>query len=114
MFQDLTGVIKKAYLYRKKFFKGVKMDQAGEFPFIFLIIALLAMFYFFLIRPQRKRQKEHSKLIEELKRGDKVITAGGIFGKIEVIDEKSVVLKVEGGTTLRVLKNSIVGKQSEY
>jgi preprotein translocase subunit YajC len=66
-----------------------------------------------MIRPQRKRQKEHQQLMEELKRGDKVITAGGIFGVIESVSEESVVLKVESGATIRVARNSIAGKREK-
>ena len=63
--------------------------------------------YLVLIRPQRKRQKEHQQLIEELKKGDRVITAGGIYGQIESISDDSVVLKIESGTTIRVAKDSV-------
>ena len=79
-------------------------------PIIFLGL-LFAIFYFLLIRPQRKRQREHQEMVEELKRGDRVITAGGIFGQIESISEESVVLKVESGATIRVARGSVAGKR---
>ncbi|MBA7695468.1 hypothetical protein ES703_104096 [subsurface metagenome] len=60
---------------------------------------------------QRKRQKEHQQLIEELKRGDRVITAGGVYGVIETVSEDSVVIKVESGATMRVAKNSVALKR---
>jgi len=63
--------------------------------------------YSVLIRPQRKRQKEHQHLIQELKRGDRVVTAGGIYGAIESISDDSVVIKVESGATMRVAKGSV-------
>ncbi|GAI84809.1 unnamed protein product [marine sediment metagenome] len=69
------------------------------------------MMYFLMIRPQRKRQKEHQQLIEELKRGDRVITAGGVYGVIETVSEDSVVIKVESGATMRVAKNSVALKR---
>ena len=75
-------------------------------PIIFLVL-LFGIFYFLLIRPQRRRQKEHQQLVEELKRGDKVITAGGIYGQIESISDESVVLKIESGTTIRVARGSV-------
>ena len=81
-------------------------------PIIFLVL-LFAIFYFLLIRPQRKRQKEHQQLVEELKRGDRVITAGGIYGQIESLTEESAVLKVESGGTIRVARNSIAGKRED-
>lgn len=79
------------------------------FIIIFLVV-IFVMFYFFMIRPQRKRQKEHEELLGQLRGGDRVITAGGIYGQIESVSEDSVVLKVESGATLRVTKGSIVGR----
>ncbi len=79
------------------------------FIIIFLVV-IFVMFYFFMIRPQRKRQKEHEELLGQLRGGDRVITAGGIYGQIESVSEDSVVLKVESGATMRVAKGSIVGR----
>ena len=75
------------------------------------LVALFALMYFVMIRPQRKRQKEHQQMTEELKRGDRVITAGGIYGQIESVSEDSVILKVESGATMRVAKNSVALKR---
>ena len=77
---------------------------------IILLVVIFVMFYFFMIRPQRRRQKEHEELLFQLRGGDRVITAGGIYGQIESISEDSVVLKIESGATMRVAKNSIAGK----
>ncbi|NQT71881.1 MAG: preprotein translocase subunit YajC [Chloroflexi bacterium] len=77
---------------------------------IFVALAFGA-FYFLLIRPQRKRQKEHQSFIEELQTGDKVITIGGMFGEIDSVGEQDFMLKVEDGTRVKFLKNSIMGKQ---
>ncbi len=74
---------------------------------IIYLIFIFGIIYFILIRPQRKRQKEHQELVQELKRGDRVITAGGIYGQIESVSDDNVVIKVESGTTLRVARNSI-------
>ncbi|HPD07396.1 MAG TPA: preprotein translocase subunit YajC, partial [Candidatus Bipolaricaulis sp.] len=65
--------------------------------------------YFLLIRPQRRHQKEHRDLLSSLKRGDRVVTAGGILGTIEDISEDSVLLAVEDGK-IRLSKGSIVDK----
>ena len=87
-------------------------DQGTSTIYMIIFIALLfAMMYFLMIRPQRKRQKEHQQLMEELKRGDRVITAGGIYGVIESVSEDSVVIKVESGATMRVARNSVAGKR---
>jgi preprotein translocase subunit YajC len=63
-----------------------------------------------MIRPQRKTQKKHQELIRELRSGDSVVTAGGIYGRIESVSDDSVVIKVESGATLRVTRSSIVFK----
>ena len=78
---------------------------------IIFLILIFGIFYFLMIRPQRKRQKEHQELIEELKRGDKVITAGGIYGVIESLSEDSIIIKVESGTTMRVARSSVALKR---
>ena len=78
---------------------------------LIFVVLLFGLMYFVLIRPQRKRQQEHQRLIEELSRGDRVVTAGGIYGAIESISEDSVIIKVESGATMRVAKGSVSLKQ---
>jgi len=80
-------------------------------PMLIFVVLLFGLMYFVMIRPQRKRQKQHQQLIEELKRGDRVVTAGGIYGAIESISEDSVTIKVESGATMRVAKGSVSLKQ---
>lgn len=83
---------------------------------IYLIVFMVLMagvFYFFIIRPQRKRQSEHRELDENLRPGDRVITIGGIYGRIESVREDSIILKIESGATIRVARSSIAGKQGE-
>ena len=79
---------------------------------VFLVL-LAGVFYFFIIRPQSKRQKEQRNIIDSLKPGDRVITIGGIYGKIESLREDSVILKLESGATVRFMRSSIAGKQPE-
>ncbi len=76
-------------------------------PLIFLLVLTVGMMYFFTVRPMRQREKQHDLLVLELEKGDKVITAGGVYGQVEKIDEDSVVLKVESGATIRVTKGGI-------
>ena len=83
----------------------------GGWEMIIFLVLIFGIFYFLLIRPQRKRQKEHQQLVEELRRGDKVITAGGIYGVIDSVSEESIVIKVESGTTLRVARGSVALKR---
>jgi len=88
-------------------------EGGGSYTPIIFLVLLFGVFYFLLIRPQRRRQKEHQQMVEELKRGDRVITAGGIYGQIESIGEDSVVLKVESGTTIRVARASVAGRREK-
>jgi len=70
-----------------------------------------AVFYFLLIRPQRKRQAKHNELVKDLKRGDKIVSAGGIYGEIDSISETSVVVTIEDGSKVRLAKSSVVNKR---
>ncbi len=84
-------------------------EATGFDPTIIIFLVLIfGVMYFLMIRPQRKRQKEHEHLIEELNRGDRIVTAGGIYGQIESVSDDSVVIKVESGATMRVARNSVV------
>jgi preprotein translocase subunit YajC len=84
--------------------------QQGQKPWgTFIPLALvMVVFYFFLIRPQMKRQKELKNFRESLKKGDKIITAGGIYGKINNISENIVTVDVGNNVLLKVDKSSIV------
>jgi preprotein translocase subunit YajC len=80
---------------------------------IIFLVLIFAIFYFLMIRPQRKKQKEQQELMQGLQKGDRVITVGGIYGQIENLDEESVVLKLESGATIRVARGSIAGKREK-
>ena len=71
----------------------------------FLIIGLV--FYFLLIRPQQKKYKRHNEFLSQIKRGDEVLTAGGIFGTIEGLTDDFIVLEVAENTKIRILKSQI-------
>jgi preprotein translocase subunit YajC len=79
---------------------------AGMQSLIFLLL-IIVVFYFFMIRPQVRKQKEATNFRNALKKGDRVMTAGGIYGVIESLSEDSVVIKVESGVTMRVARNSV-------
>jgi preprotein translocase subunit YajC len=85
------------------------MDNTLVF-FVFLIL-LFGMFYFLIIRPQRKRQRRHQELMDALQPGDRIITIGGIHGKIESMTEENIILKVESGATIRMSRNAVAYKQ---
>lgn len=82
-------------------------EQNGIMSFLPLILVVV-VFYFFFIRPQMKKSKEQRKFREELKKGDTVLTLGGIEGKVVKIDEGSVVIETEGQTKLKVVRSAIV------
>ncbi|WP_432358429.1 preprotein translocase subunit YajC [Sporosarcina sp. UB5] len=71
------------------------------------IIAMFAIMWFLLIRPAQKRQKQTKQMQESLKRGDKVITIGGLHGVIDAVDDTSVYLKVADGTTLQFDRQAV-------
>lgn len=82
---------------------------------IFMFVLIGAVFYFVLLRPQQKQAKEHQKFVTELKRGDEVLTQGGLIGTIHLVDDRTVTLDVGGGTKIRVVKSQVAGpwKQAE-
>lgn len=93
---------------------GAQPNQSGG-NFLLQMLPLLLIipiFYLFLIRPQQKKQKEHQRMLSELKRGDRVVTTSGIIGNIWGIDEKEnkIVLKVGEETKIEFLRSSIAGK----
>ena len=71
------------------------------------IVLIIVVFYFFMIRPQMKKAKDHKKFIEELKKGDKVVTSAGIHGKIIDLNETTFLIEVEGGTKIRFDKSAV-------
>jgi len=71
------------------------------------LIFMFGIFYFLLIRPQQKRAKEHRALLDALKKGDQVVTAGGLHGKVSAIDEAVVTLEVATGVNIKVDKGHI-------
>ena len=81
--------------------------EGGGTMTMIMIGAMIVIFYFFLIRPQQKRQKDLQKSREAMKVGDKVVTAGGIHGRIKEVAETSMLIEVAEGVRLRVDKNSV-------
>ena len=79
----------------------------GGFSGLIMIIAMVVIFYFFMIRPQSKKQKEIKKAREAMQNGDKVVTAGGIHGKIKEISENTINIEIAPGVSIKVDKNSV-------
>ena len=81
--------------------------QGGGLSGMLMIVAMIVIFYFFMIRPQSKKQKEIKKARDAMQNGDKVITAGGIHGKIKDISENTILIEVAPGVSLKVDKTSV-------
>jgi preprotein translocase subunit YajC len=78
---------------------------------LIFLVAIFAIMYFLMIRPRQKQQRQREEMMKELRPGDKVIIAGGIYGQIESLGEDTAILKIESGATMRVARSSILGKQ---
>lgn len=81
--------------------------QGGGLSGIIMIVLMIVIFYFFMIRPQSKKQKEIKKAREAMTVGDKVVTAGGIHGKIRELNEDTIILEVAPNVTIKVDKGSV-------
>ncbi len=83
---------------------GAMGGLAGIIPFILMFV----IFYFLLIRPQQKRMKEHKKMVENLRRGDQIVSAGGIIGKVtKVMEDDEVEVQVADGVKIRLVKSTV-------
>ena len=81
------------------------MEQFGQFIPLLLIFGIM---YFLLIRPQQKKMKEHQAMVSSMRRGDKVVTAGGMFGKVvKVHDEGEVEVEIADGVKVRMVQSTI-------
>jgi preprotein translocase subunit YajC len=78
---------------------------------LIFLVAIFAVMYFLMIRPRQKQQKQHEAMMQELRPGDRVIIAGGIYAQIESLSEDTAILRIESGATMKVARNSIIGKQ---
>jgi preprotein translocase subunit YajC len=80
---------------------------------LLMIVALFAIMYFFMIRPQQKRQKEVEKQRASLRTGDKVITSGGVHGKLKEINDKDYVIEIAEGVKVKIDKASVFAAPNE-
>jgi preprotein translocase subunit YajC len=87
--------------------------MAGGLESLIFIVFLFAIFYFLLIRPQKKRVEQHRKLIESVDPGDEVITIGGLYGTVRAIGDDEMELEVAPGTTLKFTKSAIARRLTE-
>ena len=82
-------------------------QQGNQWGFWIMMILIFVVFYFFMIRPQTKRQKELQKQRESMKKGDKVVTAGGIYGEIKEVQDNAFIITIAKEVTIKVSKESV-------
>ena len=89
--------------------------QGDQNPLVSLwpLLLIIVVFYLFMIRPQVKRQKELRKYRENLQKGDKIVTTGGIYGKIIGVSDQTVMIEVEDQSKIKIDKNAIIKDASE-
>jgi len=83
----------------------------GTWGMVIFLVVIFAVMYLLMIRPRQKQQKEHEEMMQELRVGERVIIAGGIYGQIESLSEDTAIIRIESGATMKVARNSILGKQ---
>jgi preprotein translocase subunit YajC len=81
----------------------------GSTSSILLMLAMFAVFYFLLIRPQQKKAKEHQKMLEAIKKGDEVVTNGGLIGRVSAVTGKTMTLEISEKVRVRVLRSQLAG-----
>lgn len=90
--------------------QGAGAGGAFDPGFLIMMVAIFAIFWFFLIRPQQKKVKEHREMVDNLRRGDRVITGGGFEGKVtKVVDDEYAEVEIADNVRVRVLKATISG-----
>jgi preprotein translocase subunit YajC len=81
--------------------------QGGGLGMIWLMLLMFGLMYFLILRPQAKRAKEHTAMVQALSKGDEIVTSGGILGRIEKVDEQFLTLKVGNNTTIKVQRHTV-------
>ncbi|MCD6112959.1 MAG: preprotein translocase subunit YajC [Bacteroidales bacterium] len=87
-------------------------QKGGGYSMLIMLALIFVVFYFFMIRPQTKKAKEQKKFRESLKKGDKIVTIGGIHGKIVEVRETTVIVETEGQNKLKLEKSAIASEFS--
>jgi preprotein translocase subunit YajC len=82
-------------------------SQSGGWSMIVFLVLMIAIFYFFMIRPQKKKEKEAQAFRSNLQRGDKVVTIGGVHGKIVEVQDNTFIIEMEGGSKMKIEKAAV-------
>ena len=88
-------------------------QQGSQWSFWIMMILIFVVFYFFMIRPQTKKQKELQAQRDSMKKGDKVVTAGGIYGEIKEVQETTFIITIAKDVTIKVSKDSVFADASD-
>ena len=91
---------------------AAQQPAGGGWTFWVMILAMILIMYFFMWRPESKRRKQMENFRKGLKKGDKIITAGGIYGVVKEVKETTLLIEVDGNVTLRIDKNMVVADPS--
>ena len=92
---------------------GAEQQAGGGMEGIIMLVIMFAIFYLLLIRPQQKRAKQHKQLVENLKSGDQVVTAGGMHGKIVAVQEDIITLEIATNVRVKINRPSIIGTKTD-
>ncbi|MDA8422623.1 MAG: preprotein translocase subunit YajC [Nitrospiraceae bacterium] len=79
----------------------------GGYSSLIMMVVIFAIFYFILIRPQQKKMKEHKKMVEELKKGDRIITSGGMYATVENTTSETLTVKISEGVKVKITRGSV-------
>ncbi len=85
----------------------------GQLNFLVMMALLFGIMYFLIIRPQSKRAKEHKNMLENVKKGDKIITTGGIYGVIENIDNNTLTIKIAENVRIKTGRSAVAGIRTD-
>ena len=88
-------------------------EAGGGYEQIIFLVLIIVVFYFFMIRPQMKKQKEITKFRASLKKGDKIVTTGGIYGKVADINENIIKVEIAPNITVKVDKSAVVREMQD-
>lgn len=101
-------------MYNSIFLQSAQQPAGtGSWQLILMMVLIFVVMYFFMIRPQQKRQKELMKFRDALKKGDKVVTAGGIYGTVSEVKDNHVLMEVDSNVKIKVDKSSIIRDMSD-
>jgi len=100
-------------LNHRDFWVSAKENAVGAASPLVMMLLMFGVFYFILIRPQMKKQKEHQAVLQGIKKGDSVITRGGVIGKVSGVADNVLVLELQEKVRVRVLRSYVDGKYDE-